>query len=245
MLIDKKIAHAFFLPSLIFALIGHADDSSNNSFEKSMDKIKIDLIREFDQSIEKLIMQGKLKELKVLENERKSFLLDNLSLPSSQSMIIARSKYESNWWLAKSLFEKDLKTSISNHVKLNDISSAEKTQSALDKIEKMKLIPRDVSVGLIGNWKIKMVGRTRQGTIVDYSPVWEFRQNNSIWSIDANMEGVWEYDYKNKRILISWNNQEKSKEAFFLPFSPNGMNGGSWHGAGVKLSAIKIIDKKE
>ena len=104
----------------------------------------------------------------------------------------------------------------------------------------MRLVPTDVSVGLIGKWKVSMIGKTKQGSIIDYKPVWEFKQDAVIHSIDANISGTWAYEYKNKRIVISWNNPEKSKESFFLPFNADGMIGGSWHGFGVKMTAKKV-----
>jgi len=234
------------LMSISLVGFGHTEDQipkdSIAQFNKAIEKIKAELLKEFDQAIEKVSQQGKLKELKQIENERKQFLGDEKALPSSVLMLGSRSKYESAWWQARSALEKDLKLKISEKVKAKEISQAEAIQASLLKVEELKLIPKDVSEGLVGKWKVSMVGKTKTGSLINYHPVWEFKKDSGVYSIDASISGSWMYDYKNKRVVISWDNQEKSKEAFFLPFNPDGMNGGSWHGFGVKMSAKKIID---
>jgi len=146
-----------------------------------------ELVRDFDVAIEKATRQGKLRELKLIENEKKDFLANPDSLPSSQFMLSSRTKYETNWWINRQALEKDLKIKIVQLVKEKNISVADKTQAVLEKVEKMKLVPTDVSVGLIGKWKVSMIGKTKQGSIIDYKPVWEFKQDAVIHSIDDNI----------------------------------------------------------
>ncbi len=210
---------------------------------KSLGRLKDGLLAQFDTTIDRMTAKGNLADVKGLTRDRELFVADDACLPTHPSMAVHRIAYETGWWDAKAKWEKALKTTVMELTKAKKFDEATRVQTALMDLADLKFMPKDVLDALVGSWRISMVGQTRNGSAINYQASWVFDKSGVVKSVEAKAEGKWIYEYKARRILIVWENAEKSRESFPVPLLTSGVTGQSWHGPKVKLTAEKELVK--
>jgi hypothetical protein len=209
------------------------------------------LIAAFTEQQRKLEENKNLKIAEViklvdrLQAERDAFLADNSKLPRIASMKVAVSEYQLSVAAAKKTCAAAFDKAAEEYRKNRDLAMAKMLLAEKDKFLSwgQNLVPVDVRDNLPGKWQVSFLGRTKNGSMIDYQATWEFDKFGGVRSEEAKASGTWTYDPKVQCVVISWDNTEKSQEFFPVPLKTDGLTGKTWHGPGVLFTAKKMEPK--
>jgi hypothetical protein len=217
-------------------------EKTEKDFAAVVTKLQKELTIKFNEAIDRASTKGELASVTRLMNERDSFSSNERALPSHPAMKSARLSFETGWWAAKAQRESTLSAQVREFTKQKKLDEAKQLQAVLDDIRNVRFLPLDVADTLPGTWRVSFKGRTNSGSNMDYKASWEFSEDGSVRSLDTNSGdvGKWSYDYRRQRIVINWDNKDKSQEVFPLPLNPDGLTGETWNGKGVKFTASKV-----
>ena len=210
------------------------------AFKKDLEKAARGLVARFDAAIVLATEKGQLADVRRLQADKAAFEKDDVALPYHPAMAAARTAFETACREAKANQEKASKAAVVRLTRAKMLDEAERVQGALAEVSKIAFVPRDVTDDLPGAWRVSFVGRTKSGPAIDYQATWEFEKSGIVRSVEAKASGTWTYEPKTRRVVITWDNQEKSQESFPLPLVPSGLTGQTWHGPGVKFTAARV-----
>jgi len=224
---------------------------AKEEYVNALDRAKEKLIAAFAEQQKKLEENKNLKVAEViklveqLQAERDAFLADSSKLPRIAIMKVAVSEYESSVAAATKKCAAAFDKAAEEYRKRRDLAKAKMVLAEKDEFLSwgQNFVPSDVRNNLPGKWQIRLVGRTKNGSWIDYQDIWEFDELGGVVSKKAKISGTWTYDHKAKGIHILWNNPEKSYEFFPVPLNTRGIIGKTWHGPGVLFTAKKIEPK--
>ncbi len=101
-----------------------------------------------------------------------------------------------------------------------------------------------VEKALRGKWAVsfeeKSTKKTKGWT---YKTVWVFAADGSVKDERAKDVGRWELQDSGKKVMVYWENKDKSWEEISIPFKPSNVVGKTWHGPKVRFTMNKIIEK--
>jgi hypothetical protein len=86
---------------------------------------------------------------------------------------------------------------------------------------------------------------TRKTKGWSYKTVWVFAADGSVMDERAKDDGRWELQDSGKKtkVMVYWENKDKSWEEIPVPFKPSNVVGKTWHGPKVRFAMSKIVEK--
>lgn len=180
-----------------------------------------------------------LKLVEEIQKEKKAFEVDPTSLPKSPRMKVAVSEYQTQIADAKKKCAAAFEKAAEGYRRKRDLATAKAVLAEKDNF----FIALDVANVLPGKWQVNFVGHTKNGSAINYQATWVFDRSGGVQSVEAKASGTWVYDDKTRRVVIKWDNTEKSHESLPVPLTPSGLTGETWHGTGVKFTARKVVPK--
>lgn len=193
----------------------------------------------------KLKVDQQIKLVEQIQEEKKAFEADSTRLPKSPGMKVAVSDYLAQLTAARKRCEGAFDKAAEGYRGKKDLVTAKAVLAEKKTFLEVlpSRVPRGVADNLPGKWRVSFVGRTNNGSAINYQATWEFDKAGGVRSVEAKTIGTWAYDDSTRRVVISWDNAEKSQESFPVPLTPGGLTGHTWHGAGVKFTAEKVVSK--